>query len=327
MGKIELLSGNVKYYKANLHCHSTVSDGRLSPEEIKREYQKRGYQIVAFTDHNRYVNHSELSDDKFIAVAALETDIDDRPKKEGEGYSLVPTYHLNWYDTRPDLYQEEKKRLTRPEQRYGDIAYLNRYIGEMKKMGFLCCYNHPYWSLQDVDDYKELQGLWGMEIYNHGCEVDGMNGYNPEAYAQMLREGRPIFCVSTDDNHNRESLEDNLCDSFGGYVMIGTNDFSYGGVMKALEKGNFYSCSAFTGRGEAPGIDEMFIEDGKLHLKCSPADRIFIHTLGRNCYRASAQAGETITEAVFPLNGQEGCIRAQIYDKEGRHTNTNAYFL
>ena len=121
MKKIELLSADVKYYKANLHCHSTVSDGRLSPEEIKREYRKRGYQIVAFTDHNRYVNHSELNDKNFIAVAALETDIDDRPKKEGEGYSLVPTYHLNWYDTRPDLYQEEKKRLTRPEQRYGDI--------------------------------------------------------------------------------------------------------------------------------------------------------------------------------------------------------------
>ena len=32
-------SGN--YYKANLHCHSTYSDGRLTPEELKEECRSR----------------------------------------------------------------------------------------------------------------------------------------------------------------------------------------------------------------------------------------------------------------------------------------------
>ena len=49
----------------------------------------------------------------------------------------------------------------------------------MNRLGFLCCYNHPYWSLQTLDDYKNLRGLFAMEIYNHGCEIDGLYGYTP----------------------------------------------------------------------------------------------------------------------------------------------------
>ena len=39
-----LKKGN--WYKANLHCHTTVSDGRFSPEEIKKIYSEKGYSIV-----------------------------------------------------------------------------------------------------------------------------------------------------------------------------------------------------------------------------------------------------------------------------------------
>ena len=34
-----LLPENGNFYKANLHCHSTVSDGTLTPEEMKEEEQ------------------------------------------------------------------------------------------------------------------------------------------------------------------------------------------------------------------------------------------------------------------------------------------------
>ena len=33
---IELIKKNRAQYKANLHAHSTLSDGRLSPAEMKR---------------------------------------------------------------------------------------------------------------------------------------------------------------------------------------------------------------------------------------------------------------------------------------------------
>ena len=33
-------SGN--FYKANLHCHTNVSDGKWTPEKVKEEYSKQG---------------------------------------------------------------------------------------------------------------------------------------------------------------------------------------------------------------------------------------------------------------------------------------------
>lgn len=45
-----LLPENGQFYKANLHCHSIVSDGKRTPEEIKQIYMEKGYAIVAYTD-------------------------------------------------------------------------------------------------------------------------------------------------------------------------------------------------------------------------------------------------------------------------------------
>ena len=48
-----LISPHVKQYKANLHCHSTLSDGHLTPEQLKKLYKDNGYSILSITDHER----------------------------------------------------------------------------------------------------------------------------------------------------------------------------------------------------------------------------------------------------------------------------------
>ncbi len=40
-------------YKANLHTHTTQSDGRMPPAEVIGHYHQRGYHILAITDHDR----------------------------------------------------------------------------------------------------------------------------------------------------------------------------------------------------------------------------------------------------------------------------------
>ena len=36
-----LLPGSGNFYKANLHCHTTISDGRKTPEEVAAVLDKR----------------------------------------------------------------------------------------------------------------------------------------------------------------------------------------------------------------------------------------------------------------------------------------------
>jgi hypothetical protein len=38
--------------KGCLHTHSTCSDGKLSPQEVANAYEAKGYDFIAFTDHD-----------------------------------------------------------------------------------------------------------------------------------------------------------------------------------------------------------------------------------------------------------------------------------
>ncbi|MCL2213002.1 MAG: PHP domain-containing protein, partial [Oscillospiraceae bacterium] len=233
-------------HRANLHCHTTVSDGRKTPEETKEMYARQGYGIVAFTDHNKMVAHHELSDENFLAITALEVD------RSGTGGK---TYHINLYATREDMV--DTPPLMRMD--YSDKSAINAYLAERVAEGYLACYNHPSWSMQDFTDYANLENLWGMEIANFNCDTEGLYGISPQIYDEMLRNNGALFCVGTDDNHNAAPKDD----SFGAWTVVNSPDLRYESVIKSLKDGDFY---ASTG----PEIHEITIEDDIVTIKCSP---------------------------------------------------------
>ena len=314
--KDQILLPEGTYYKANLHCHTTLSDGHLTPQQVKEEYQKQGYSIIAYTDHRKYVHHTELDDENFLSLAALEVDVTEEPTENRE-WPVLKCYHLNLFDTNP---AQEKPADLLPKFPYGDLEGLNRYIQQMRESGFLVCYNHAYWSLQDWRDYSGLKGLFAMEIYNHGCEHDGLYGFNPQVYDEMLRAGQRLYALSTDDNHDTRPIGDPLNDSFGGFVQIAAKELTYPAVMEALQAGRFYW-------SQGPQILGLSIEGGALKVKTSPVEKIFVTVEGRNSYKAVVAPGESLTEATFPLSGKEGWFRIQVRDSRGLFAGSNAYFI
>ena len=70
-----LISSEDKGFKANLNCHTNLSDGHLSPAELKKAYIEKGYNIIAFSDIDYLYNHSNLDDDNFLVITAYETEI------------------------------------------------------------------------------------------------------------------------------------------------------------------------------------------------------------------------------------------------------------
>ena len=274
-------------YKANLHCHTTVSDGRLSPLEIKELYMSEGYSIVAYTDHREYVWHKELDDENFLALPAMEADL-----TEQRGcWPIERTFHFNLFDTRPSKDREGRDFM--PHCDYHDKAGVNEYIAKMVEEGFLVCYNHPYWSLQDVTDYCDLKGLFAMEIYNHGSQLEGMYGFAPQAYDDMLRSGQRIFAVAADDNHNVFRKGDVEFDALGGCTYIAAESLTHESVIRALREGRFYWSAG-------PEILGLEIKDNTLHIN---------------------------TGAQFPLTGDEGWFRVEIRDARGQAAGSRAYFI
>ncbi|MFQ9395622.1 MAG: PHP domain-containing protein [Lachnospiraceae bacterium] len=232
------------------------------------------------------------------------------------GWPHAKCYHLNFYDEHP----EEGKEFPPPTYVYEDMAGQNAYIKERTEAGFLCCFNHPYWSLQNYDDYKDFEGLWAMEIYNHGCEHDGLYGFNPRATTRCSGAGRSFLqwppmtnrqLVPADRSHVR-FLRRLYSDQSAGATMKA--------VIKAMKEGNFYF-------SWLPEIHEAKIEDRCAEGKTSPVEKIFVVTDSRDCYKKLAPKGETITEAEFPLNGKDAWVRIQIRDGKGKFAGTNAVYL
>ena len=68
----KIFSQTDKLYKVNLHAHTTESDGKMTPEQLKDLYKSNGYSAVAITDHEFMIDHTELNDDEFIILPGYE---------------------------------------------------------------------------------------------------------------------------------------------------------------------------------------------------------------------------------------------------------------
>ena len=56
-----LLPKEGSFYKANLHCHTTLSDGKMTPQEVKDYYLKNRYNIVALpTTQSRSITNNSF---------------------------------------------------------------------------------------------------------------------------------------------------------------------------------------------------------------------------------------------------------------------------
>lgn len=330
-----LLPNVGSFYKANLHVHSSISDGQMSPEEIKRAYSERGYSIVAFTDHEVMVPHPELTDENFLALTATEISINERYDCD---FCYTKTYHLNilspdeeksCFNTfdRSKMWLERSLPFITPEQEstgYGrEYApeQVNEVIKRANDEGCLVSYNHPVWSLQDYTDYACLKGLWGVEVYNNLCAKDGFLD-SPKPLDDLLRRGEHVFPLATDDAHK-------LQDCFGGFSMIKAEKLSYEAIFGALKRGDFYSSNG-------PQIHEISIEDGIVNIAFSPVSFACISTDCR-CIYSITNDDNTLTEARFDINDylnrasdgvkEDRYIRITLTDKTGRSAYSRAYFI
>ena len=331
-----LLPENGNFYKANLHCHSNLSDGHLTPEELKKIYMEKGYSIIAYTDHDIMIPHPELAEENFLPLNAFEMEVNE-PK--AEPFHFIKCCHLCYIALEPDnlvqpCWHRGKYRFgNAPKYEHlvkfdeNEPDYEREYSAEgisdmiriCREKGFFVTYNHPNWSMENYEQYMGYNGMHAMEICNFGCVAAGYNDYNPVAYDDMLRGNKRIYCIATDDNHNHGTPGTRRYDSFGGFTMIKADKLDYRTITKALEDGNFYA-------SQGPEIKSLWFEDGKIHVTCGPADRIVMTTGIRNRKIVWAENGELLTEAEFDVKPEDGYVRITVIDAAGWHADTNAYF-
>ncbi len=339
--RIYLLPESGKFYKANLHSHTTVSDGKLTPEEAKDAYKSQGYSILAYTDHNVVLPCQNLTDDEFLALEGTEIDITDYSTVFERNKMLnIITLHINMIALRPSLphpcWDDEQSPDYGTVPQYMDKMIIDRSIpgikrvyghegvsavvANAKRLGYFVTYNHPTWNGENYVRYMGYHGFDAVEVFNYGTIVSGRCDDDIHVYNDMINDGRRVYAVAGDDNHNGEPFDSLYSDSFGAWTMIKADKLDYESVGDALAKGNFYA-------SQGPEIKALWLEGNTVHVECSDASSIYLTTGKRYSRRVYCPEGGTLTSADLRMHMAAPYFRITVVDKMGRKAFTNAYFL
>ena len=294
---------NKPFLKGALHCHTTRSDGSGTPEEVIKLHHEEGYHFMALTDHNIF-NHVNHADVPMTMLSGIERDMgmpgpaQDKPiciHVVGVGVPHDP--RTPGQDVRPEWFGDHE-----------DCKDAQQMIDEMHTWGLKTIYAHPEWSCTTYQDFKDLKGNFGMEVWNTGCVMDNGLDDNAPYWDEAWDDGNEMWGVATDDGHPMNQ-------HCKGWVMV-SSDNNAESILEALEKGEFYaSCG--------PEIYDFYEEDGRVVVKCSPVKSIQFVTLRYPLRKWYAEEGATMTEAYSDPPKGTRYVRATVVDALGRRAWTN----
>ncbi len=331
-----LIDPGKKQYKANLHSHSTMSDGRLTPQQMKEAYRSHGYSILAITDHDYPVDHSDMTEQDFLMITGYESIAYEEVAEDPLGLFL-PMIHMNLFAKSPHnitmvdfdpgycFFIPEDVRPSiplAPEQRSREysLSYINDFVRKAREAGFLVSYNHPSYNTEPFETIMAYQGFFSMEIAN--TDANSITGfeYNGELYNRLLAAGKRLFCHAADDNHNLHPADSAGWDSFGAWTVITADALDYPSVIDAMETGQMYA-------SRGPSIYEASFAGGRLHVECSDAACIrAFYGSHKNTRVRFASRGSAVTSADFDMPDDLRYIRIAVEDWNGKTADTRGFF-
>lgn len=337
-------------YKANLHSHSTSSDGKLTVDELIKAYKDKGYSILAITDHETPVRHSRRSTEDFLLLDGYEAYI--RPSSKCIYNKFKPEIHLNLI-ARSEINSNDKipseympyigynffytkyfdKKIAKSldvarklKTRYFSKWYINTFIETANKNGYFVFLNHPYWSMMDVEMVNSLEGIHSMEIYNtSSMRINNDEGdikyydmylrKEPRSLFRRKKNDTILFCHGSDDNHNPGK---GYSDSFGAFTYILADKLDYKTISDSIQNGDFY---ASTG----PQIKYLEINGKTARIETDDCETISLHVTPKFSLRMDAPSGMTINHAEFKIPVNSGSVYLRIKNKEGKTAVTRAF--
>ena len=282
-----------RWYKVGLHIHTTISDGQKTPEEMARIYKNDGFDAVAMTDH--WIYHGEDKIEDLNIISGCE-------------------YNLGGLDTATDAMHIVGFGMKRDPRIERKTATRQGVIDQINACGGFAVLAHPYWSLNDKEDVKALNGFSFVEIYNSVSDVCMSNRADSSYIIESLaNDGVVIPLIATDDVHYYN--EQDNCVSF---VMVKAKSSKQKDILKALSNGDYYS-------SQGPHL-EVKREGNTIFAECSPCQKIAFMT---NAAWASDRVvrADSLERAEYTLKELEKWLRVEVVDKNGNRAWSNIMVL
>ncbi|MBQ8551746.1 MAG: hypothetical protein IJ428_02915 [Clostridia bacterium] len=278
-----------RWYRGNLHTHTTISDGARSPEETKAIYRNMGYDFVALTDHWKYGDGSEADPSGLLVLSGAEYNYNGSDV-------LAGVFHIVGFGTEHD-----------PEVTLADGA--QGAVDKINDCGGLAILAHPAWSMNTYDMVMPFRGLFATEIYN---SVSGLprncRPYSGIIVDQLAARGYVLPLVADDDTHFHTGEEGM------SYIMVNLGDkpLTRDNLMAALRENSFIAT-------QAPFFECVREGDEIVVRSETPVSCVTFYT---NCpweaKRNVTAEDEPIYEARFALHPGVSFVRAEVTDAEGK---------
>jgi len=281
-----------KWYKVGLHLHTSLSDGKVSPEEAARIYRDAGFDAIAITDHWKYHGEDEIAGIKIISGCEYNL---------GSSDSVSGVMHIVGAGMKKD-----PEILT-------DYTH-QQVIDAITDAGGIAILAHPAWSLNTIKDVEHLAGFTAVEIYNSVSDVNqSSRPYSGYFVDVLANSGTTYRLIATDDAHYYDGEDDAK-----SYIMVKSKGDSTEELLTAVKSGDFYS-------SQGP---ELYVEKqgNKIIANCSEC--VKIDFLSNAVWRPDKIfRGKKLTYAEYTINDYEKWVRVEVLDENENYAWSNIIAL
>lgn len=264
-----------RFWRGNLHTHTTHSDGTQSPEQVCQFYRDSGYHFVALTDHFMERFGYPLTD-----ASSCHTE-DFLPIVGAELHAGQTSYSGLWHILAVGLPSDFPCNVA--DETGPAIA-----VRALEAGAFVAA-AHPAWYNLCEADVLSLGAVHAIEIYN-GISAD--HNDRPDSWYMLdalLAQGQRYLAIATDDAH----FHPRHADVMRGWVQVKAETLTTEAILESLKQGHFYSSTG-------PMIHDIQVEPGKtLTVRCTPAHHIFVTGQG---WLARQAHGHGLRSAEFDLS-------------------------
>jgi hypothetical protein len=292
-----------RWYRGNLHTHTTNSDGDSPPAVVVAWYRDAGYDFLALTDHDVLTDPEGLRD-----AAGPMTLIRGEEVSSGD-------IHVNGLGIREQI---------KPAFRDSVRATLQDNVDAIRATGGVPSVNHPNFRWQVTPaDLAALRDVRLFEIHNAGPEVSNMGGRAgfpsvETTWDQLLTADHRMLGVAVDDAHEFQVWGRLYSNPGRAWMCIKAEHATPAELLEALEAGACYASTGVTLGDVAAGGGELALEivpQWALHYRTS-----FIGEGGRVL---------DVQEGLSPryrLSPTDRYVRARVDDSDGLTAWTQPLF-
>ena len=289
-----------KFWRGNLHTHSTRSDGKRTPEEVCSFYRENGYDFISLTDHFQESYEFQMTDTSPFRRTDFSTIIG--AELHAGKTELGNLWHILAVGL-PLTFKPPTEAETGPQ-----IA------GRALNAGAYVAVAHPQWYTLTERDVISLGRIHAIEIFN-GTAFD-LNDRADSWYIMdtMLARGRRYSACASDDAHFFPEYGEEL----KGWVYVKADSLTPEALLQALKSGFYYSSTGLQ-------IHDIQVMDEEVFVRCSSSESIFMTGRNANSVRVHGRGLDEVTLSRRNFDSPYG--RIVVRDTYGRHAWSNPFWF